>query len=241
MHHYAYILLGVFVAVVGLYAVIAFLIAAPVGTRSLLIGVHQFLWHPLTVWLAWVRFYGEFPTWRECVCIFIHDWGYWGCPEMDGPKGSEHTRLGADIANRLFGIKYYSLCVWHSRHYAETYGREPSKLCWPDKVSMLYEPEWFYLLRARLSGEIHEYRKNAIGHLPLSASDREWLRWLRTRLHRLAEQEGAKFRAAKPKYEPTGAPFDEPLDLPRSTFQTNAARSGSLGRLGTEHTHPEVR
>lgn len=224
------------------------------GTKSLLFGVHAFWFHPVTVWLAWRDLYGQWPTWRECVCIFIHDWGYWGCAEMDGPEGREHTALGADIAFQLFDDRkalrraevypgdfhYWRFVRYHSRHLAIAHGVEASKLCWPDKTSMLKEWEWFYLLRARLSGEIHEYRKNAIGHLPLSASDRDWLRWLRTRLARLAEQEGAKFRTRAATPCVAGA-HDAAPDLPRSTYQTNAARSTSPCRPGIAHTHPESR
>jgi len=45
-----------------------------VGTKSLLWGVHQIFWHPLTVTLAWRELYKKWPSWKEFVCIFIHDW-----------------------------------------------------------------------------------------------------------------------------------------------------------------------
>lgn len=64
----------------------------PVGTRSLLFGVHQFLWHPWTVYRAWRYLYGK-PTWREVVCIFLHDLGYFGKPNMDGEEGGGIRRL----------------------------------------------------------------------------------------------------------------------------------------------------
>ncbi|MCK5235828.1 MAG: hypothetical protein KAR06_02490, partial [Deltaproteobacteria bacterium] len=64
-------------------------IRAPVGTKSLLFGVHQFIWHPITVLIAWCKLYG-WPTWPELVCIIVHDWGYWGKPNMDGPEGEKH-------------------------------------------------------------------------------------------------------------------------------------------------------
>jgi len=25
--------------------------------------------------------------WKEIICIFIHDWGYWFCADMDGEDG----------------------------------------------------------------------------------------------------------------------------------------------------------
>jgi len=146
-----------------------------VGTKSLLFGVHQIFWHPVTVWIAWVRLFG-LPNFKESICIFIHDWGYWGCADMDGATGASHPFFGARIAGKLFGNDYYWLVLWHSRHLAKRFGAEPSKLCWADKFSMLSDPRGFYLLRARLSGEILEYRRHAAasGFIPQTASDTDW-------------------------------------------------------------------
>lgn len=157
------------------------------GTKTLLFGVHQFAWHPLTVLRAWIYLYG-WPNWRELVCILIHDWGYWGCSNMDGTEGMEHPRVGARLAGWLFGPKYEDLVLWHSRYLARQQGREPSRLCWADKLSMEFEPRWFYLLRARLTGELQEYRANAAarGFLVRSAPDEAWHRLLTRTLHGLA-------------------------------------------------------
>jgi hypothetical protein len=155
------------------------------GTKSLLFGVHQFLWHPLTVLIAWHHLYGR-PSWRELVCIIIHDWGYWGSPNMDGDEGERHPEWAAKVANQLFGKKYHDLCLYHSRHYARRLNAEPSLLCWADKLSSIYEPMWFYLLRARLSGELAEYRKLASAYIPLSSSDQKWFQWVQERLIKIA-------------------------------------------------------
>ena len=144
----------------------------PVGRRSLLFGVHQFLWHPWTVYQAWRRLYGR-PNWREAVCIVIHDWGYWFAPNIDGPEGQRHPEWGARIARRWLGDAYGDLVLYHSRHYARLHGKAPSKLCWADKLSILYEPKWFYLLRATLSGEIREYRRNGMDRIGLERSHGE--------------------------------------------------------------------
>ncbi|MDA8336045.1 MAG: hypothetical protein M0Z41_13860 [Peptococcaceae bacterium] len=55
-----------------------------------------------------------------------------------------------------------------------------SKLCWADKLAHAYDPAWWYLLRARATGELHEYRAEAAaaGHVPVTATDREWYSWL---------------------------------------------------------------
>lgn len=160
------------------------------GMKSLLFGVHQFIWHPITVWLAWLRLYGR-PTWRESVCIIIHDWGYWFTPNMDGPEGERHPEFGAHIAGKLFGRAYYELVLLHSRHYAKIVGKEPSKLCWADKLSILYDPKWFYLIRAISSGEIKEYRQNAKGWIPLERSHSFWFDWIKLKFIKLAEERKA--------------------------------------------------
>lgn len=154
-----------------------------VGQRSLLFGVHQFLWHPITVLAAWLALYRR-ATWKEMICIFIHDWGYWFAPNMDGPEGERHPEFAAKLAGKWFGQEYHDLCLYHSRHYARIAGREPSKLCWADKLSIKYEPWWFYLLRAWMSGELAEYRKVAAdaGLVPITASNREWYSWVQSYL-----------------------------------------------------------
>ena len=161
------------------------------GTRSLLFGVHQFLYHPVTVWLAWLRLYGARPTWREALCILVHDWGYWGCPEMDGHQGREHPMLGAAIVGRLLGDEYADLVRYHSRTLAKLHGEWPSKLAWPDKLHLLYYPRRFYLFLARLSGELAEYRREAASYTdkcPLSATDEQWFEWVKAHLREVAER-----------------------------------------------------
>jgi hypothetical protein len=70
-----------------------------VGTKSLLFGVHQVIWHPWTVLRAWRKLYGR-PAWWEFVAIALHDVGYWGCPDMDGDIGQRHPVKGAHLSYR---------------------------------------------------------------------------------------------------------------------------------------------
>lgn len=173
-----------------------------VGTKSVLFGVHQFLWHPITVGLAWRKFHGSWPAWWQWIAIFCHDIGYWGKPNMDGREGQSHPYAGARLAKRIVKqigfwlvensfdgdekLRYlcgitFDLCLYHSSAYAKSNGQKTSELYWPDKLSIFYDPQWFYLLRARLSGEAWEYlRVNAPGWLtwaddPLAT----WLAWYR--------------------------------------------------------------
>jgi len=161
-----------------------------VGTRSLLFGVHQMLWHPWTVARAWRHLYGQWPGWLEWVCIFCHDLGYWGKPNMDGPEGRTHPEFGARFAFRICrwfspeskfqtGYRAWKLCIGHSINYAPD---GVSKLYAADKCAVLFDPEWFYLLRATLSGEVWEYIVNSPVRCARSPR-RCWLRWYRNKTH----------------------------------------------------------
>lgn len=68
-----------------------------VGTKSVLFGAHCFFLHPLFVAWGWWKLYG-FP-WKPWlwVAFFVHDIGYWGSPNMDGPEGEEHPWVGAEF------------------------------------------------------------------------------------------------------------------------------------------------
>lgn len=154
-----------------------------VGTKSLLFGVHHIIWHPMTVLLAWNQLYG-LPNYKELICIFIHDWGYFGCADMDGVDGSKHSEFAATIARKLLGDEYGDLCLYHSRQYSKAHGVHPSRLCYADKLSIVYEPRWFYLWRAKLTGELHLYRdlSDEQGEFPKARGDKEWFDWLRTHM-----------------------------------------------------------
>lgn len=156
------------------------------GTRSLLFGVHQVVWHPYTVLRAWIALFG-WPSFAEFVAIFFHDWGYFGLPNMDGPEGKLHPARSAAIIRWLFRFSRVSALASyevrrHSRCYCAKHDLTESKLCAADKLCVQFDPEWFYLLRAHLSGEIHEYKANAKKGL----TDHEWFRTLRRNSGRFA-------------------------------------------------------
>jgi hypothetical protein len=175
-----------------------------IGTKSLLFGVHQFFWHPLTVYRAWKRLYGR-PSLRESVCSFVHDWGYWRAADIDGSMGRLHPESGARIIGLLFDDTHRDLVLLHSRRYAKARGAEPSKLCWADKLSIMYDPEWFYLLRARASGELDEYRNQAAAHIQVQQSDRAWLRWMKRRFAKSALLKSRSTRTRRPSFGKTRA------------------------------------
>lgn len=127
-----------------------------VGTKSVLVGAHQFLLHPLFVAYSWYRLYG-FP-WdpRLWLAFFVHDIGYIGKPNMDGLEGEEHVLLGAKIMG-VFGKKWRDLSLYHSRFYAKRDNAEPSKLCYADKLAFTFTPAIIYVPMATWSTEIFEY------------------------------------------------------------------------------------
>ncbi len=145
-----------------------------VGTRSLLFGVHQIFIHPWFVAAAWVKLYGWPTEWQIWVAFVVHDWGYWGKPNMDGTEGESHPMLGALIVSALAGetrwarfsgqAPWYYFALMHSRFYARFYHESPSRLCYADKLAIVLTPWWIYLPLARLSGELEEYR--ALGRDP---------------------------------------------------------------------------
>lgn len=190
-----------------------------IGTKSLLFGVHQFLWHPYTVGKAWRMLYGRWPDRYEWVAIITHDLGYWGLPNVDGPEGIRHPEQSMKLAQ--FAAKWVCKLTWanhfkaaprdaivdrmirtgilvrhHSRSMVELDNQnplfrrmQPSRLCWPDKFSIAFEPEWFYLLRAHLSGELTEFRDRAEreGKLPPGSSASRWFRWYRAEVCHIPE------------------------------------------------------
>ena len=150
-----------------------------VGTKSILFGVHQFILHPITVFIAWWKLYGFPNKIQYYVAFIVHDWGYWGKPNMDGKEGETHPELGAKIMHRLFDNRmvgnhilpierandkfyeiffiWYNFTLYHSRYYAKRNNAQISKLCVADKYAFCVLPKWLYLLLCNMSGEIKEY------------------------------------------------------------------------------------
>ena len=176
----------------------------PIGTRSLLFGVHHWALHGTAALLGWRRVFGEWPTWREAVCIAIHDVGYLGKRTMDGPDGARHPALGGAIARKLFGREYEALVVLHSGRVAEHLGLPVSKLYAADKASIAYYPAWLYVLLARLTGEMREYRSTEHpGSRPTStaSSDFEWFRQTRDSMVARGHEVAAAFKRAEREAE----------------------------------------
>lgn len=166
-----------------------------IGTKSVLFGAHCWFIHPIFVAAAWSKLYG-FPTDpRLWVAFFVHDLGYWGKPNIDGEEGETHVEFGAKIMSRFdrdhwskFGYyvrptKWRDLALYHSRFYAKKAGRPVSQLCAADKLAVILEPYWLYMPRIILSGELKEFRSNALtkyGRSPDEvATPRAWYRTMK--------------------------------------------------------------
>ncbi len=146
------------------------------GTKTLLFGVHQVILHPILVTVAWMILYRSVPTWREMICILIHDWGYWGRPNLKDADGDRHPEWGAEIAGKLLGSEWCDFILGHSSFYQIRYGVNQSKLFAPDKYWHCVIPLWFYKALSVPTGEFKHYRslKHARQVADPHESDREW-------------------------------------------------------------------
>jgi hypothetical protein len=148
-----------------------------IGTKSVLFGAHCFFLHPWFVAWGWWKLYGFPFDPRLWFAFFLHDIGYLGKPNMDGPEGERHVEIGAKLMSALFDKhrnhydiylddgtrigKWGKLCLFHSRYYAKANDAQPSKLCFADKLSFPLTPRWMYLPAVTMTGEINEYLRNA--------------------------------------------------------------------------------
>lgn len=167
-----------------------------VGTRSVLFGAHAFFYHPFSVAAGWWELYrwapaldgGRWPALldpRAWLAFFIHDLGYLGKPNMDGPEGERHPEPTALLISLLFDRERADVWRWwkavdadrrpihevlgpwgrfvllHSRHYSMAAGVQPSRLCAADKMAPTFTPWWLYLPGVIWSGELDEYLDQA--------------------------------------------------------------------------------
>lgn len=134
------------------------------GTKSVLFGVHCFFIHPFFVAWGWWKLYGFPCDPRLWLAFFLHDIGYLGKPNIDGAEGEQHPYTGARLMNFFCDYqsnRWYWFTLLHSRHLAKSLGMHPSQLAFADKMAIVLEPSWLYIPRARASGEMAEYLRNA--------------------------------------------------------------------------------
>lgn len=161
----------------------------PVGTRSLLVGAHQFAIHPVCVAVGWRTLYGAWPrSWKLWLCIVTHDWGYFGRTTLDGEDGVLHPDFGGRLAGYLCSCNvpaparrvayniWWRFSAGHSRTFAHLAGIQPSLLMRPDKLATALCPRPLLALLYWLSGEWKEYhwRWMDAGTYPGSGDDGAW-------------------------------------------------------------------
>lgn len=151
-----------------------------IGTKSVLYGAHAFWWHWIFIWIAWCKIY--YVTFQPAmlVCFFVHDLGYWGKENMDGPEGQEHPNFGALLMGRLFDVPYgdrewYNFTAGHSRYFAKLIGIETSDLMRADKYATCLVPLPLYLGSVLATGEAWEYVKLHQDYHKHPSSGYRWL------------------------------------------------------------------
>lgn len=185
-----------------------------IGTRSVLYGYHCWFLHPLFVALGWFKLHGfrrvkigvrhaersvedgplvmmhrdvltSLCDPRLWCAFFLHDLGYWGCPNMDGDEGERHPFFAHGVMNRLFGAPWGTFCLYHSRFLAKREGEQPSLLCAPDKLAIALYPLWLFVLLVSLTGEVHEYMRQ---HRDPEKTRWDWARDVQAFARQYAEQ-----------------------------------------------------
>lgn len=141
-----------------------------VGTKSLLYGGHQFIIHPIILFFCYWKLYGFPLDPRLWACFVVHDWGYFGCRDMDGTDGKMHPTFGATILESIFGRRWGGFCVTHSRSVVEflnnVHGSDKhkiSRLGIADKLAIVYTPIWLYCKE-----ELSEYIRNESQYVSIS-------------------------------------------------------------------------
>lgn len=133
-----------------------------VGTRTLIMGYHQVLIHPVLVMVAWTKLYGFTFDVRIWIAALVHDLGYAGKKDTDGESGNAHPRLGGRIMDILFGKDWGDFARGHSAGYCADNGLEMSRLYVADKLAGALLPVKWHVVLLTLSGEIGEC-KQAMG------------------------------------------------------------------------------
>lgn len=126
------------------------------GLQTLLIGIHNPILHGFLVFLAWKKIYHKCPSFKETICILLHDIGY---IKEKNPQNNDdrHPEIGARLCGSLFGLDYQILCLAHSRVYAERLGVPLSRLGYADKYSVLLIPDFLYNVLLHIGGDVAEY------------------------------------------------------------------------------------
>jgi len=134
-----------------------------VGTKSIFVGAHQCILHPIALAIAWTRLYGLPLDFRLLISFAVHDLGYFGLENTAGKEGDRHPIRGAAIMRMFFGKAWGDFTLYHSRNYARKRNRPYSRLAVADKLATTILPAWLYVPMVCLTGEIDEYMSYTAG------------------------------------------------------------------------------
>jgi hypothetical protein len=109
------------------------------GTISWVFGCHS-IGHTILVIRAWKKLYQNYPSFKECICIFLHDIGHIGKQYLDDDEQKkQHWQLGASLAEKLFG----NWAWWFVAGHDKNSDVQQSKLYKADKYSWYIAPVWW--------------------------------------------------------------------------------------------------
>jgi hypothetical protein len=126
-----------------------------IGTKSVLLGAHQFIIHPFFVLIAWIKLYGFPVDPRLWFAFFLHDIGYIGKSNMDGKEGESHPETGAAIMGEL--AEYMAQAGDKGKYKGEVNSPEVNRLVNSDSAKdwhrgmCLYLQDWAYTNKNRSS------------------------------------------------------------------------------------------
>lgn len=138
------------------------------GTKRVVVG-SEWVKYPMYVPGSMVTWEGERQVTRFTsifdprlwFTFFVHDIGYIGADDMDGPTGKAHPYVGARWVTAWFGKTWGDFTLRHSRSVARWHNQAPSALCHADKLAFNLTPRWLYLAMTRATGELWEYMARA--------------------------------------------------------------------------------
>lgn len=189
------------------------------GTGSVLYGCHSVI-HSICTVAAWVKLNKEMPTPWQLVCILLHDVGHWGTNYLDNIKEKQdHWKLGAGIAERLFGLKGYYLIAGHC-----VYSDIPrNQLYYADKLAMKLAPRWYMLWCGIAEPKLHAAER-ARG-MTLGQAVEDWRRWVNHNIesgeyrgnHEMYLERKQEIEFREPLYQTTGEQADGRINGKNST------------------------
>lgn len=141
------------------------------GIGCLIFGYHNFIFHPLTLYLSYIDRYKKLPSFEWVLCFIFHDVGYAFIDMKNIRDGKEnHPIYGAYIIKTLIGDYWADICIRHSREFCNN--ENVSDLAYIDKDSTRFHPIEFAIIQCFISGELGTRNINEIKNRILNWKDK---------------------------------------------------------------------